>query len=314
MAEPSPSSPYASRQVSTSVSLTLVVAVALGWTTTLVLTRVSLEGGIPHLAVAFWPSLLGAAMLGGWLLIRRRRVPLGREYIKLYGVLGLLGNGLPVIVIVFVAPRIPIGVLTMDIALEPAFTYGFALILALERFHKVRLLGLLLGLCGLMLIIVPQASLPSRDMVPWVALGLIPPLSWGILSVWIARSRPPEADAVVITFGLCLASALWILPVMVATGDWSWVPSSFGLPEWLLIALAAIVAVTWIMAFECIRLAGPVLYAGWSYVSTPAGIGVGIMLWDEYHSAWIWVALVIILAGLLLLNHTTRQARVLPSG
>lgn len=310
MSERTDSSP----QSSPVLSLALVVAVGLGWTTALTLTRLCVEAGIPYLAVAFWPNLLGAVMAGLWLLIRRRRVPLGWSYLKLYGLLGLLGNALPVVVIVYVAPRIPLGVFSMNMALEPAFTYGFALILALERFHAVRFMGLSLGLGGLMLMLLPQASLPSPDLVLWVALGLLAPLSWAILSVWIARYRPPEADTLVITFGLMSASALLTLPVMFATGDWTWIPTEFGAGEGMLIALAAVVVVTWIMAFECIRLAGPVLYAGWGYVSTPTGIGVGIVLWGEVHSIWIWAALIVILAGLFLLNHTTRQARVLPRG
>lgn len=312
MSERPTGGPEAPPQAGPVLSLSMVVAVGLGWTTAMTLTRLCVEAGIPYLAVVFWPNLLGAVMAGAWLLARRRRVPLGWNYLKLYGLLGLLGNALPVVVIVYVAPRIPLGVFSMDMALEPAFTYGFALILALERFHAVRFLGLLLGLGGLMLIMLPQASLPSADMAAWVALGLVAPLSWAILSVWIARYRPPEADTLVITFGLTLSAALWSLPVMFATGDWSWVPAGFGAGEGMMIALAAEVVVTWIIAFECIRLAGPVLYAGWGYVSTPAGIGVGIVIWSEHHSAWIWAALIVILAGLFLLNHTTRQARVLP--
>jgi drug/metabolite transporter (DMT)-like permease len=296
------------------LSLALVVAVGLGWTSALTLVRLCVEADIPYLAVVFWPNLLGAVMAGLWLLVRRRRVPLGWSYLKLYGLLGLFGNAMPVVVIVYVAPRIPLGVFSMNMALEPAFTYAFALILALERFHALRFVGLLLGLGGLMLMLLPQASLPSPDLAPWVALGLLAPLSWAILSVWIARYRPPEADTVVITFGLMLTSALWTLPIMFATGDWSWVPTEFGAGEGMMIALAALVVVTWIIAFECIRLAGPVLYAGWGYVSTPTGIGVGIVLWNEHHSIWIWAALIVILAGLVLLNHTTRQARVLPPG
>ncbi len=314
MSERSESGPFAARQTSPIVSLVLVIAVGLGWTAATTLTRLSIESGVPYFAVVFWPNLAGALIAGTWLLVKRRRVPLGWSYLKLYGLLGLLGNALPVVVIVFVAPRVPLGVFSMDMALEPAFTYGFALILALERFHAVRFFGLLLGLGGLMLILLPQASLPSPDMASWVAMGLAAPLSWAILSVWIARHRPPETDAVVITFGLTVASVLWTLPVLVATGTWSWVPAGFGAGEGMMIALGGVAVVTWVIAFECIRLAGPVLYAGWGYVSMPAGIVVGIVLWDESHSLWVWAAVIIILAGLFLLNYTTRQARILPPG
>jgi drug/metabolite transporter (DMT)-like permease len=311
LSEKPASGPYVARQTSPIVSLTLVIAVGLGWTAATALTRLCIESGIPYFVMVFWPNVLGAVIAGTWLLVKRRRVPLGWRYLKLYGLLGLLGNALPVVVIVFVAPRIPLGVFTIDMALEPAFTYGFALILALERFHAVRFFGLLLGLGGLTLIILPQAGLPSPDMVPWVALGLAAPLSWAILSVWIARYRPPEADAVVITFGLTVASVLWTLPLLFATGDWSWVPTQFGAGEGMMIAIAAVVIVTWVIAFECIRLAGPVFYAAWGYVSTLAGIVVGIVVWHEFHSAWVWAAAAVILAGLFLLNQTTRQARIL---
>ncbi len=306
--EPGPSHDLP-RPVSRMLTLFLVIASGLGWMMAITMTRLAVEDGIPYVAVAFWPNAISALLVGLYLLIRFKPVALSRTHLKLYAILALLGQVIAVLVIVYVSSRIPIGVLGLDVSLEPAFTYIFALGLALERFHRVRLLGLLLGLAGLLLILLPQAALPTRAMVPWVLLGLVAPISWAVLSVWIARVRPPEMDSAVLSFGLCAMAAIMLLPIMAITGDWWWFGTPFGLGEGMIIGIGITVGLTWIISFECIRLAGPVLYAAWGYVATPTGIFFGIWIFDEKPSGWIWGALVVIVAGLLLLNHTTAKAR-----
>lgn len=295
-------------------SFALIAVIGVGWAAGYTLNRVAVEGGVPLLAYLFWQCLGAALIVVPLLLIRRRPLPLTRPYLKLYVVAALFAVVLAYVPIVFAAPRVPVGILTLEVTLEPAFTYVFALLLVMERFHGLRFVGFLTGMAGIVVIVLPQASLPSRAMVPWVLLGLAAPISWAVFNVWLARTRPPEIGTLPLVFGMFAASALLLLAPLAATGDWWWFRAPFGQGEWATIGAMVYNPVMWILAVECIRLYGPVFYSTWGYVGTPAGIGFGMLAFGESHSAWIYAALVLLLAGLFLVNRTTEQARAAGRG
>lgn len=304
-----PSDASAAARIGMASSMLFVAFLGCGWAGTYALNRLATTEGVPYFAYLFWQTMIGGIFLLIILAVRRTRPPMGRVYLRLYLVAGLLAFTVPYTAIVFAAPKAPVGVLTLEVTLEPMMTYLLALLIVMERFHWVRFAGIAIGVAGLMLIVVPQTSLPSREMLPWVLLGLTAPLSWAILSVWIARFRPPAVDSVVIACALLLVSALLFLPAMLATGSWWWFQAPLDTGGWAVIGAGLANALLWAGAFECIRLAGPVVYSTWAYVGTPSGIAFGIFFFDERHSTWIWGALVLLLAGLFLVNRTTPQVR-----
>lgn len=294
------------------LSLGLVFVIGVGWAAGYTLNRLAVEGGVPLLAYLFWQCLGAALVLVPTLLVRRQPVPAAPAFLKLYLVAALFAVVLAYAAIVFAAPRVPVGILTIEVTLEPAFTYVFALLLVMERFHLVRFVGFLIGMAGIMVIVLPEASLPSRGMVPWVLLGLAAPISWAIFNVWLARARPPEIGTVPLAFGMFAASALLLFVPLAANGDWWWFSIPFGQGEWATLGAMLYNPIMWILAIECIRIYGPVFYSTWGYVGTPAGIGFGMIVFGESHSAWIYAALVLLLVGLFLVNRTTEEARLHP--
>ncbi len=290
-------------------SLLLVAFIGLSWAGTFALNRLAVDEGVPILAYLFWQYLGAGLLLFAYMAARRRWPPLDLKSLKLYFIAGLLAVGIPYTAIVYAAPEVPVGVLVLVLTLEPGFTYLIALLFLMERFHKVRFLGLGIGMAGLMLIVIPEASLPTRAMVPWVILGLAAPVGWAIFSVWIARARPPGFDGLAIAWGLFITSALLLLPPMAATGSWWWFAPSFGPGEWAVIGATVINAFVWYLAIECVRLTGPVFYSIWAYIGTPFGILFGYLVWHETHSPWVWAAVALLLVGLFLVNRTTAEAR-----
>jgi drug/metabolite transporter (DMT)-like permease len=301
--------PASKRPLGAALSLLMVFTIGMGWAGGYALNRAAVEADIPLLPYAFLQLAGSAVILSVVLALRRERPPLDFSHLKLYAISGVTAVGIPYLAIIYAAPHVPVGVLTLDLTLEPAFTYAFALLLALERFHRVRLVGLVIGLIGLAIILVPETGLPSRTMVPWVLLGLLAPISWAIFSVYIAVVRRPEQSGVLICWGLFTASALAILPALVITGDFWWFTQPFDNDD--LIVLGAILynPIVWFLAVECVRLTGPVFYSLWGYIGTPAGMVLGILFFDERHSLWIWGALVLLIIGLYLVNRTSAEAR-----
>ncbi len=273
------------------------------------INREAMQAGIPLLAFVFWQCAIGAALLSIVLLLRGERPPLSRADIRYYFVSGLLGITAPYIALLYAAGHTPVGVLSLSLTLEPAFTYAVALPLMLERFRPIRFTGLVLGIAGLMLIVLPRASLPSSEMVPWVLLSLVAPFGWACWSNWAGKMSPPAASSLVLTWGFLVAASLLTLPAMLATESWWWFGSDFAGQGWMALALGLCNPFFWVIGLECVRLAGPVFYSTWTFIGTPLTVGVAMVLYGERPSPWIWGALVLLLLSLHLVNRTPRALK-----
>ena len=279
---------------------------SMGWYT---LNRFATEGGVPFMGVAFAQCVGGAVFMAAFLLVRRKRVPMSRDHLVFYAICGFLGAAVPYTSVAFASPRLPIGVLSMGLAVEPALTYLIALPLLLEKFRTVRFVGILVGIAGLMLILLPQAALPSPDMVPWVILGLCAPVGWAAWNNYIAVARARETDSNAIVFGMLVCAAIMLLPPTVATGALWWFDGPGGEVWWAVLALTVLNSTGWILGFETVKLTGPVFYSTWTFFSVPFTMAAGIAIFAEHHSLWIWSALVLLLASLYFVNLTMASAR-----
>jgi drug/metabolite transporter (DMT)-like permease len=289
--------------------LVLLLAIALPASVFYALLRVATEAGVPYLGFTFWQIVAGAVAVGLVLLVRRTPVALSRAHLRFYAVSALFGLAIPYLALTFTSPNLPVGVLSMTLTVEPALTYLLALCLLIERFRSVRFAGLLLGILGLLLILLPQASLPSREMVPWVLLCLAVPVSWAIWSNLMAVARPPNIDSAVASFGLLVAAALILLPAVAARGELWWFDGPGGELWWLVPVFGVLNTMLWIAGFESIRVSGPVFYSLWTLLATPFTIAAGMIFFAERHSVWIWSALILLVASLWLVNRTMDAAR-----
>jgi drug/metabolite transporter (DMT)-like permease len=303
LASPTYTAPFA-------VRFGLILAVAALTAAWYSFNRVATEGGIPYLGVVFWQCCGSAVILGVVLLIRRRRIPFNRRHLIFYAISGLLGAVIPFIGVALAAPEIPVGVLSMGLTLEPGLTYLIALPLLLERFRTFRFAGILLGVGGLMLILLPEAALPSRAMVPWVLVGLALPVDQALWNNYVSFARPPDVGSHVLAFGLVAAAALMLLVPAIATGAIWWFDGPGPNPDlwWPLVALA-VTNCGWIVGFEAVRLAGPVFFSMYALIGTPLTVAVGMVAFGERHSLWIWSALILLMASLYLVNRTMASAQ-----
>lgn len=288
----------------------LLLMIGFAATIYLCLLRVATEAGVPPFGFNFYHTLGSVLLMAPFLLLRRIRMPMGRAHVRFYAASAFFGLGIPYFAMTFASPNIPVGLLSMVSTIEPALTYLVALVLLLERFRVLRVFGLLLGIVGLLLILLPQASLPSREMVPWFLVGLAVPVSWAIWSNWIAYARPPEVGPVVASFGLFAVAAVVLLPVAVSTDELWWLEGELAHLWWTIPIFSALNIWLWLASFECIRVAGPVFYSIWAFVGTPLSIAAGMLFFGETHSSWIWSALVLLFASLYLVNATMSSAQV----
>ena len=76
----------------------------------------------------------------------------------------------------------------------------------------------------------------------------------------------------------------------------------FGVIEWTVVGLGLITTIAYTMFVMTIERAGPLFASQVGYVVTLAGVFWGMLLFGESHSAWVWVSLLTMLAGLALVS------------
>jgi drug/metabolite transporter (DMT)-like permease len=285
-----------------------VLVAGLAYSFVFVLNRYVAEAGIPFFAYVFWQAFGGGLIVLGICAARRCLPPLDWPHIRTYLVFSLFGITYPFSMLAFVAPKVPIGVIVIGLGLIPVLTYGISLAIRTERFVGLRALGILLGLAGVLLMVVPDTSLPSPDMVGWVLLALTAPLSFAIVTVAGEILQPAKTDSLATTAGTLFASSLCLFPLMAITGWWVF-DAPLDQADGAVALAIVIVAFSWIGFFIVTRLRGAVFWTLSNYFDTLFGIGWGMLLYHERHSAWVWAAAALVLVALLLVTRTGRSGR-----
>ncbi len=289
------------------VTIAMLFALGLSFALAISLNRFAADGGVPFLPYVFWQSFGGGVALMVMAACLRRLPPIDFPHVRIFLSTGALNLSFPYMLLAYLAPKVPASLLTLGLALVPVMIYALALTLRQERFHTLRFGGILLGLAGILLVLVPQASLPAPGMAGWVALGLVPSLSYAVNAVLVARWRPQQTGSLPLAGGLMLASAGYVLIVMAASGEWWAFGGAFGIGHWATIGAMANNCVSFYLVFEVIRRAGPVIFSTVNYVATLSGMGFGMWFFGDAPSAWIWGAVVLMFAGLFLVTTTGRR-------
>ena len=146
-------------------------------------------------------------------------------------------------------------------------------------------------------------------MVGWLLLAFLAPVCFACVNVYAGRFRPPAAPSLMLACGVLLASAVFLAPIMVATGQVYLFPGPDLSGDLAVLGAVMLHAVFWVMFFEIVRLAGPVYVSQFNFLAVLAGMGWAILIFGDRPSTYIWGALVLLFAGLALIIWSMRRAR-----
>ena len=278
-----------------------LIVIGIAWGLTGPFSKLAVSTGNHPIGVTFWSTTIGAVVLTAVMLARDRRLPLDRRHLVFFLVCGLLGTALPNSLSYTAYRHLPIGVMSITIALGPMATLLLALPLGIERPDPRRLAGLGLGVVAVLLIVAPEASLPEPGQAAWVALPVIVALSYAGENIYLAAARPPGIDALTILCGLYWGALILLTPLVVASGAWFDI-TRLSPPEQAIIVNSALHLCAYFGFVWLIGQAGPVFASQVGYVVTGSGVVLGMIVYGERHSPWIWAALALMFAGLALVK------------
>ncbi len=279
-----------------------LIGLGVVWGLTLPLSKIAVSTGHQPLGLIFWQLVYSVATLSLIALVRRARPRIDRRVLIYFLVIGLVGTILPNSFSFLAIAHLPAGVMAIIIASVPMFTLVIANGLRIERFSIIRSLGVVIGAVAVAVLILPETSLPEPGKRWFILLGLAAPLCYGIEGNYIATRAPRGIDAATTLLGASIFGTLITGPLAVASGTWVNLFTVWGAPEWALMLsslchVAAYTGYIWLVGAS-----GPVFSSQIAYVVTLSGVFLSTIILSERYSPWVWLALVLMIAGLALVQ------------
>jgi drug/metabolite transporter (DMT)-like permease len=228
--------------------------------------------------------------------------------VALYVIIALIGTLLPNSASYTAAIHLPSGILSIVLSLVPMLSFPIALALGMDRFSALRLLGLCLGLAAILLIALPETSLPDRSHGLVAAGGPGRAAFYAVEGNFVARFGTAGLDPVQVLLGASIVGAVMALPLALMTGSGSR-PCRPGARRTCDRGLlrgpcAGLFGYVWMVG-----RAGAVFAAQVSYLVTAFGIFWAWVILGETYSGWVWAAVALMFAGLFLVQPRPRRAK-----
>ncbi len=292
----------------------LLVLMGAGWGLTMPLTKITLSAGYQPLGLVFWQLLIGAVFLGVTQFRRLRGMLVSGKVLFTWTLIALLGTVIPNAASNHAMVHLPAGIMSIVISTIPLIAFPIALALGGDRFSWRRLAGLTLGLCGVALIALPEASLPERAMIAFLPLAMIAPLCYALEGNWVARFGTAGLDPIQVLFGASVIGAIIAFPLAVGAGQFFLPFPPFIQADVTLLAASLIHVIVYTSYVWLVGQAGAVFAGQVSYFVTGFGVIWAMIILGERYSGWVWAALALMLAGIALVQPRQRLESAVTTG
>ncbi|PTM38965.1 DMT family transporter [Bosea sp. 124] len=262
------------------------------------------------IAVGEWPPLMvvqaRCALAAGalYLVLRARGLDLavgGAMWRSFFG-MGLLNNLIPFCLIFWSQTQLPSGLSAILNATTPVFGVVVAHVFGRnERATPLKIGGVLAGLCGVAILMGPDAVSGFGDSLLAQLAGLGAALSYGFSGLYGRRFR--ELPPLVTATGQLSATSLMMLPIVLAFAP----PWALPVPSWqaagALVGLALIsTALAYVIFFEIMRRAGATNVMLVTFLIPVSAILLGVGLLGESLLPRHFAGMAAIFAGLALID------------
>lgn len=282
-----------------------LIVLGLVWGATIPLSKIAVSTGHHPFGVIFWQFVIAIILLGGLAVVLRRQIVISRQTLIFYTIVCLVGTLVPNGFSYLAASHLPAGILGIIIATVPMFALIIALVFRIEKLSATRSVGVALGMVAVILLVAPEASLPKPGQTVFALLALIAPFFYGIETNYLATQTPKKSDPI-ITLLMASVIGLFISAVLVVMFD-AWVDLivPWQAPEWSLLMASVLHALTYAGYIWLVGVAGSVFASQIAYIVTMSAVFIGVLFMGESHASEVWIALAVMIAGVVLVQPKT---------
>ncbi len=277
-----------------------LVLIAAFWALTFPLTKIAVLGGYRNFGIIFWSSTISVVVLGTLVRMRGLNLPINSAALVRYFFVALFGTVLPSAATYTAAEYLPAGVIAVCMPMVPLLALPLAISFGLDSATPRRLLGLLLGVAGVLMITLPDASLPESSQAVYVLLVLLAVLCYAIEGVGLGHLGRAGLDSAQLFLGASVLSLVVTLPIALATGTFITPVWPFGIAEFAVLLSGLANTVAYVGYVWMVGRGGAVFASQVAYLVTGFGVLWSMALLGESYSIWIWGAFIVIIAGLFL--------------
>jgi drug/metabolite transporter (DMT)-like permease len=262
---------------------------------------------IAPMTFAFLRVAIGATTTAVVLLATRQRLPRERRTWGHLAIMGLFGIAAPFAAITWGTQYIASGLSAILNGMMPIFTFLVAVSLGNERATLKRLSGVVLGLAGTAVLMLPKLLTGGQETSLLGALAVIAAaLSYAVAVVYASRHLthlPPQ----VASLGQLAAATLWLLPLAIVEPSWRGAVTLHSILPLLFLGMVG-TSLAYLIYYRLIRDTGATFTSLVTYISPPFGVFWGRLILAEPITWNVIAALALILVGLLLVRAVPRRA------
>jgi drug/metabolite transporter (DMT)-like permease len=287
----------------------LLVILGIDWATGYAIAGYVMHHGVSPNGYAFWQSVGPFCCL---LIIQlfRRDVSLAKCGFKYALGCGLFGIAIPNLMIYYVALHLDSGILTILANIAPIFTYSLALLFHQEKFNKFRLLFVIFGVIGVLILVTPiKINLYLGLHNNWLYFSLIIPLCYAFCTVFVSRFKPNTGNVLNYSLWMLLISALVISPITLYSHQFY--PLRLDDFNSLLILIEILIsALGYVLLFVIIQMKGPVFFTLVNAVAAISGVLYARIVFNQTISVVAYWAILLIIIAILGLGIAHKSLKI----
>ena len=280
----------------------ILIILGLGWGLSFTLGKIAITAGGTPIGLTFWQSLFSGLILLAYVFFRHGKIIIPKIMFLPIVIITFLSVVIPNIIFYACVEHLDAGVLSISVSVIPLFTYLIALGLRMDKFKVRRVLGLITGFCALLILILPENSLPDKRDIPWVLLALNCALCYALENIYIDRLALQNFGPIRLVCAVSFVSAIiTFLLSLVMNQFFILRPTNLYLFISTL-GLGFISATPYSIFIYLIGRAGSVFSSQVGYLVTFFGVVWGIVILGESHSVFVWISLAMIMMGIFLVQ------------
>lgn len=279
---------------------------ALIWGSSFLFIKVALEGLSPTQIVA-GRLVAGAAVLGVAVAFGVARYPRGWSEWRVVTLMSLISNVFPFALFAWGQERVTSSLASVLNATTPLWTAGLAAAALLpgERLNTRRVVGLVLGLAGVVVIVEPWGSGGGQVLGELACVGAA--ACYGVGFVYTSRhitGKIPTMTAAVgqITAGAVSASAIAIVTTTTSSASTT---VDFQIAAAVLTLGAVGTGLAYLLFFRIVESAGPTAASTVTFAMPFVGVLLGVIVLDESIGWNVAFGGAVVIAGIIAVRRRT---------